>query len=175
MSGDQVVAWLVLLLLVLAAVALTKSIRWIPVGDVEVVERRGERRVLDGGLHLVVPYLDRPVRRIGVREMTSRDPEVPVVTADGDVVLLDASWLWQVTEPLRFVDAPAEPERSFIGRSVGAARELLQDMTTDQALTSRAQLNQRLRQSAAETAAAWGIQVNRVEINEMTATTPRIG
>src|ERR671932_2438878 len=95
-------AGLVVLLVIAFVVLLTlaRAIRIVPQARAGVVERLGRfHRVLEPGLALVVPYVDRVRPLIDLREQVVSFPPQPVITEDNLTVNIDSVIYYQVTDP----------------------------------------------------------------------------
>src|SRR5687767_3983897 len=81
-------------------VVLAKTVRIIPQARTAVVERLGRySRTLTPGLAIVIPFIDRVLPLIDMREqVVSFDPQ-PVITEDNLVVSIDTVIYFQVTDP----------------------------------------------------------------------------
>src|SRR6266550_2345437 len=95
-------AGLIVLLVVAALVLLTlgRTVRIVPQARTGVIERLGRySRTLSPGLAIVVPFIDRVLPLIDMREqVVSFDPQ-PVITEDNLVVNIDTVIYFQVTDP----------------------------------------------------------------------------
>src|SRR3954452_3637547 len=92
-----------IVLLVIAFVVLlvlARTVRIVPQARAGVVERLGRfQRVLDPGLAIVVPFMDRLRPLIDLREQVVSFPPQPVITEDNLVVSIDTVIYFQVTDP----------------------------------------------------------------------------
>lgn len=69
---------LLIVLVVLVAVALFKSVALIPQGEAAVIERLGRyTRTVSGGLTILVPFIDRVRDRVDTREQVVSFPRRP--------------------------------------------------------------------------------------------------
>ena len=91
---------LLVILFIFVLILLAKTIRVIPQGRAGIVERLGKfRTVLEPGLHMVVPIIDRVLPLIDVREQVVSFPSQSVITEDNLVVGIDTVVYFQVTSP----------------------------------------------------------------------------
>ena len=97
--GD--VAFIVILALVIfVVVSLVRAVRIVPQSQAYVVERLGRyQAVMEGGFHLLVPFVDRVAARIDLREQVANFPPQPVITADQAMVSIDSVIYFQITDP----------------------------------------------------------------------------
>jgi regulator of protease activity HflC (stomatin/prohibitin superfamily) len=158
-------------LIVLAAVALFvllvlfRAIRIIPQARAGIVERLGRyHRTLDPGLALVVPFVDRVLPLVDLREQVVSFPPQPVITEDNLVVSIDTVVYYQVTDPKAATYEIANYIIAIEQLTVTTLRNVIGGMTLEDTLTSRDQINAQLRGVLDEATGKWGIRVNRVEL-----------
>jgi regulator of protease activity HflC (stomatin/prohibitin superfamily) len=90
---------LLIVLLVLVAIGLAKTVRIIPQARAGIVERFGKyRTTLPAGLNIVVPFVDKVRYVIDLREQVVSFPPQPVITEDNLVVSIDTVIYFQVTD-----------------------------------------------------------------------------
>src|SRR5918992_1105866 len=158
-------------LIVLGAVALfvlivlARTVRIVPQARAGVIERLGRySRTLDAGLAIVIPFIDRLRPLIDLREqVVSFDPQ-PVITEDNLVVSIDTVIYFQVTDPIAATYEIANYIQAVEQLTMTTLRNIVGGMDLEQTLTSREEINSRLRGVLDEATGKWGIRVNRVEI-----------
>jgi len=160
-------AGLIVLLAVAAVVLLVlfRSVRIVPQARAGIVERLGRyHRTLDAGLALVVPFVDRLRPLIDLREqVVSFDPQ-PVITEDNLVVSIDTVIYFQVTDARAATYEIANYIQAIEQLTVTTLRNVIGGMALEETLTSRDEINNKLRGVLDEATGKWGIRVNRVEI-----------
>ncbi|WP_411910660.1 SPFH domain-containing protein [Actinotalea sp. M2MS4P-6] len=166
MNASQIAGLVILLLVVILVVtALVKSVRIVPQAEAVLVERLGRySRTLDAGLHLLIPWFDRPRARVDLREQVVSFPPQPVITSDNLVVSIDTVIYFQVTDPKAAVYEIANYIAGIEQLTVTTLRNVIGSMDLEQTLTSRDQINGQLRGVLDEATGRWGIRVNRVEL-----------
>ena len=144
---------------------LARTIRIVPQARAGVVERLGRySRTLNPGLALVVPFVDRVRPLLDLREqVVSFDPQ-SVITEDNLVVHIDTVIYFQVTDPKAATYEIANYIAAIEQLTVTTLRNVIGSMTLEDTLTSRDEINQRLRGVLDEATGKWGIRVNRVEL-----------
>jgi regulator of protease activity HflC (stomatin/prohibitin superfamily) len=161
------VTGLVVLLVVAAVVlvVLARTVRIIPQARAGVVERLGRySRTLNAGLAIVVPFVDRIRETIDLREqVVSFDPQ-PVITEDNLVVSIDTVIYFQVTDPKSATYEIANYIAGIEQLTVTTLRNVIGGMSLEATLTSRDEINDKLRGVLDEATGKWGIRVNRVEL-----------
>jgi regulator of protease activity HflC (stomatin/prohibitin superfamily) len=153
----------VVVLLVL--VALAKTVRIIPQARAGVVERLGRySRTLTPGLSILVPFVDRLMPLIDLREQVVSFPPQPVITEDNLVVSIDTVIYFQVTDPKSATYEIANYIQAVEQLTVTTLRNVVGGLNLEETLTSRDQINGTLRGVLDEATGKWGIRVNRVEL-----------
>ncbi len=154
-----------LLLLVLVAATLVKTVRIVPQARAGIVERFGKyRATLPAGLNIVVPFVDRVRYMIDLREQVVSFPPQPVITEDNLVVSIDTVLYFQVTDPVSATYEISNYIQAIEQLTMTTLRNIIGGMDLEQTLTSREEINAGLRSVLDEATGKWGIRVNRVEI-----------
>src|SRR5438132_7697457 len=160
-------AGLIVLIVVVALVllVLARTVRIIPQARAGIIERLGRySRTLLPGLALVIPFVDRLRPLIDLREqVVSFDPQ-PVITEDNLVVNIDTVIYFQVTDAKAATYEIADYISAIEQLTVTTLRNVIGGLTLEQTLTSRDEINDRLRGVLDEATGKWGIRVNRVEL-----------
>jgi regulator of protease activity HflC (stomatin/prohibitin superfamily) len=164
MIGLIVAAVLILFALFVAA----KTVRIIPQARAGVVERLGRySRTLTPGLTIVVPFIDRVRPLLDLREQVVSFPPQPVITADNVSVGIDTVLYFTITEPRSATYEIANPLQAIEQLTVTTLRNIVGSLTLEQALTSRDEVNDRLRVVLDERTGKWGIRINGVELKSI--------
>lgn len=154
-----------LLIIVLALIALARTIRIVPQSQALVVERLGKfSKVMYAGMHMLIPLVDRVSRRVDLREQVVPFPPQPVITADNVVVSIDSVIYYQVTEPVAATYEIANYIVAIEQLTVTTLRNVIGTMDLEETLTSRDSINGQLRGVLDGATGKWGIRVNRVEL-----------
>ncbi len=152
-------------LLIFVIVLLAKTVRIIPQARAGIVERFGKYRVsLSAGLNIVVPFVDTVRYQIDLREQVVSFPPQPVITQDNLVVSIDTVIYFQVTDPVAATYEIANYIQAVEQLTMTTLRNIVGGMDLEGTLTSRDEINTRLRGVLDEATGKWGIRVNRVEL-----------
>lgn len=163
--GTAVGLFLAFLFALLIFVALVRSVRIVPQARAGIVERLGRfQRTLNPGLTIVVPFVDRVLPLVDLREQVVSFPPQPVITQDNLVVSIDTVIYYQVTEPKDATYEIADYIAGIEQLTVTTLRNVIGGMDLEQTLTSREEINSALRSVLDEATGKWGIRVNRVEL-----------
>jgi len=157
------VAALVVVILILLTVG--KTVRIVPQARARNVERFGRyRKTLEPGMNFILPFVDRVKPLIDLREQVVAFRGQPVITEDNLVVSIDTVLFFQVTDPraadyeiVNYIQAIEQITATML-------RSVIGNMDLEQTLTSRDQINMRLRGVLDDASGKWGLRVTRVEI-----------
>ncbi len=157
---------IVSLVIALAAIfILANSIKVIRQQRVGVVERLGKfKRTLEPGPHLLVPVLDKVRINLDMRETVVPFPPQGVITEDNLMVSIDSVIYFQVIDPVRAAYEAQDYIKAIEQLTMTTLRNIIGGLDLEQTLTSREEINQKLRLVLDEATGKWGIKVNRVEL-----------
>jgi regulator of protease activity HflC (stomatin/prohibitin superfamily) len=155
---------LIVLAVFLFIVAAT-AIRIVPQARAGIVERLGRyTRTLDPGLALVIPFVDRVLPLIDLREQVVSFRPQAVITEDNLNVQIDSVLYYTVINPKDVTYEVANPIQAIEQLTLTTLRNIVGGIDLEEALTSRDTINTQLRTVLDEATARWGIRVNRVEL-----------
>ncbi len=164
MPGTVTMVVLVLLL-IFAATVVARTIRIVPQQTAVIIERLGSySRTLDDGMHILVPFIDKPRATIDLREQVVTFPPQPVITSDNLVVSIDTVIYYTVTDAKSAVYEIANFIQGIEQLTVTTLRNVIGSLDLEETLTSRDQINGQLRGVLDQETGRWGIRVNRVEL-----------
>jgi regulator of protease activity HflC (stomatin/prohibitin superfamily) len=161
-----IIAWLVVIIVV--ATVLVRSVRVVRQQQVCVVERLGKfRRTLEPGPHLLVPIMDTVRYTMDMREVVVPFPPQAVITEDNLMVSIDSVIYFQVIDPVRAAYEAQNYIQAIEQLTMTTLRNIIGGLDLEQTLTSREEINQKLRAVLDEATGKWGIKVNRVELRSI--------
>src|ERR687887_366196 len=160
------VALIVLIVVaVVVLLVLARTVRIVPQANAGIVERLGRyQRTLNAGVAIVVPFVDRLRPLIDLREQVVSFAPQPVITEDNLVVSIDTVIYFQVTDAKAATYEIANYIAAIEQLTVTTLRNVIGGMELEETLTSRDEINNRLRGVLDEATGKWGIRVNRVEL-----------
>lgn len=152
-----------LLLLILAA----KTIHIVRPYQRGLVERLGRYHATrEPGLRIVVPFIDRIIL-VDMREQVVDVPPQEVITSDNVLASVDAVIYYEATDPQRLMYNISNFQVAVIKLAQTNLRNLVGDMSLDEALTSRDTINTKLRDVLDDATDKWGTRIVRVEIQRI--------
>jgi regulator of protease activity HflC (stomatin/prohibitin superfamily) len=163
--GQIIVTIVVVIVVIFVLVILARSIRIIPQASAGIVERLGAyQTTLQPGLRILVPFIDRLRPLIDMREQVVSFPPQPVITEDNLVVSIDTVVFFQVTDARAATYEIANYLGAVEQLATTTLRNVVGGLNLEQALTSRDEINGKLRIVLDEATGKWGIRVGRVEL-----------
>ncbi|MFA5315929.1 MAG: SPFH domain-containing protein [Dehalococcoidales bacterium] len=159
---------ILIVILVIALVALAKSLTIIHQAEKGIVERFGRyKETLDPGLRFLIPFIDSLMVRVDMRETVLDVAPQAVITKDNVGVTVDAVVYYFVTDAkaVRYEVANFYVAISKLAQT--NLRNLVGDMSLDETLASRERINSSLRLTLDEATDKWGVKVTRVEVKEI--------
>src|SRR5262245_22635704 len=128
--------------------------------------RTHESLVREPGLRFLVPIIDRPVK-VDVREQFIEVPSQTTITKDNAPINVDFLIYWRIVDPLRSVVNVANFAGALQGVATTTLRAVIGDLSLDEVLSRREQINEVLRVKLDEQTERWGGKVTTVEIREI--------
>ncbi|MCE5289322.1 MAG: SPFH/Band 7/PHB domain protein [Nocardiaceae bacterium] len=157
-----------LVLVVLAAVVVFKSVALVPQAEAAVIERLGRyQRTVSGQLTFLVPFVDVVRAKVDLRERVVSFAPQSVITQDNLTLLIDTVVYFQVTTPQAAVYEISNYIAAVEQLTVTTLRNVVGGMTLEETLTSRDQINRQLRGVLDEATGRWGLRVARVELKSI--------
>ena len=183
---------IILAIIALAIVVLiSKGILIVPQSETQVIERLGRYdRTLQSGLNIIMPFVDRPreictrisyqapngktyviiktTKKIDLREQVYDFPKQSVITKDNVVTEINALLYFQIMDPVKAVYEIDNLPNAIEKLTQTTLRNVVGELELDESLTSRDIINSKLRTVLDEATNKWGVNVNRVELQDIT-------
>ncbi len=156
------------ILVVLVLVLIVSNIQVVQQSRAYVVERLGAYSATWGvGLHLKIPFIERVVKKVSLKEQVADFDPQPVITKDNVTMQIDTVIYFQITDPKLYTYGVEHPMNAIENLTATTLRNIIGDMELDQSLTSRDIINAKMRSILDEATDPWGIKVNRVELKNI--------
>ncbi|MBE7083498.1 MAG: SPFH/Band 7/PHB domain protein [Clostridiales bacterium] len=157
---------IIAVVVIIIAIASLKIVRQ---STAVVVERLGKfHRLLNTGVHLIIPFFDRCVGYpISLKERVADFAPQPVITKDNVTMQIDTVVYFQVTDAKLFTYGVENPIRAIENLTATTLRNLVGELELDGTLTSRDTVNSKMRMILDEATDPWGIKINRVELKNI--------
>lgn len=161
-------AYLIIGLAVLVVIILIANIKIVPQSRAYVIERFGSYRVTwETGPHFKIPFIERIVKIVSLKEQVMDFPPQPVITKDNVTMSIDTVVFFQITDPKLYTYGVENPISAIEYLAATTLRNIIGDLELDHTLTSRDTINDKIRIIIDEATDPWGIKVNRVELKNI--------
>ena len=164
------VGWTIGVFLIATIVAIViEGVRIVPQQSAWVVERLGKfSRILEPGLQLIVPVMDRIAYRHSLKEVPLDVPEQVCITKDNTQLSVDGIIYFQVTDPRLASYGSSDYIQAITQLAQTALRSVIGKMELDRTFESRDEINHTVVSVLDEAGRTWGIKVLRYEIKSLT-------
>ena len=165
---DLITKIVLIVFIVIVLIILARCIRVVQQSKAYVIERLGAfYTVWSVGLHFKIPFIDRILKVISLKEQVADFPPQPVITKDNVTMQIDTVLYFQVTDPKLYAYGVENPMNAIENLTATTLRNIIGELELDQSLTSRDIINARMRAILDEATDPWGIKVNRVELKNI--------
>lgn len=158
-----------LILLVVAAIFVVRSIKVVPQQNAWVVERLGKyHATLTPGLNFLVPFVDRLAYKHSLKEIPLDVPSQVCITKDNTQLTVDGILYFQVTDAMRASYGSSNFIVAITQLAQTTLRSVIGRMELDRTFEERGIINSSVVQALDEAALNWGVKVLRYEIKDLT-------
>ncbi len=158
----------IIILVILILLLIVTNIHIVQQSKAYVVERLGAFHSVWGvGLHLKLPFVDRVVKKVSLKEQVADFDPQPVITKDNVTMQIDTVIYFQITDPKLYTYGVEYPMSAIENLTATTLRNIIGELELDQSLTSRDTINAKMRAILDEATDPWGIKVNRVELKNI--------
>ena len=166
MPTPGTIAIIILVILILAVIV--SCIQIVQQSKAYVVERLGAFHSVWGvGLHFKLPFIERVVKKVSLKEQVADFDPQPVITKDNVTMQIDTVIYFQITDPRLYTYGVEYPMSAIENLTATTLRNIIGELELDQSLTSRDTINAKMRSILDEATDPWGIKVNRVELKNI--------
>ena len=149
--------WLIAIIIIgLALVVIfSLSIHIVKQGTAVIVERLGKYyKTLGTGMRFIVPFIDRALPPISLKEQVADFKPQPVITKDN-------------VDPKLYTYGIERPMSAIENLTATTLRNIVGELELDETLSSRDTVNTKMREIIDTATDPWGIKVNRVELKNI--------
>ncbi|HLQ02602.1 MAG TPA: SPFH domain-containing protein [Burkholderiales bacterium] len=161
--------WIPFAIIALAVVFVIEGVRVVPQQSAWVVERLGKfHQVLEPGLNIIIPFIDRVAYRHSLKEVPLDVAEQVCITKDNTQLAVDGLIYYQVTDPRLASYGTSDYVTAIVQLSQTTLRSEVGKMELDQSLQSRDVINRQIVAVLDEAGRSWGVKVLRYEVKNLT-------
>ena len=166
MPTPGTIAIIILVILILAVIV--SCIQIVQQSKAYVIERLGAFHSVWGvGMHFKLPFIERVVKKVSLKEQVADFDPQPVITKDNVTMQIDTVIYFQITDPKLYTYGEEYPMSAIENLTATTLRNIIGELELDQSLTSRDTINAKMRSILDEATDPWGIKVNRVELKNI--------
>jgi len=161
--------WIPFAIIALAVVFVIEGVRVVPQQNAWVVERLGKfHQVLEPGLNIIIPFIDRVAYRHSLKEVPLDVAEQVCITKDNTQLAVDGLIYYQVTDPRLASYGTSDYVTAIVQLAQTTLRSEVGKMELDQSLQSRDVINRSIVAVLDEAGRSWGVKVLRYEVKNLT-------
>ena len=144
MPTPGTIAIIILVVLILAVIV--SCIQIVQQSKAYVVERLGAFHSVWGvGLHFRLPFIERVVKKVSLKEQVADFDPQPVITKDNVTMQIDTVIYFQITDPKLYTYGVEYPMSAIENLTATTLRNIIGELELDQSLTSRDTINAKMR------------------------------
>ncbi|MCU0804856.1 MAG: SPFH/Band 7/PHB domain protein [Burkholderiales bacterium] len=146
-----------------------EGIRVVPQQHAWVVERLGKfHEVLQPGLNVIIPFIDRLAYKHSLKEVPLDVPEQVAITRDNTQLAVDGVLYYQVTDARLASYGTSDYIMAITQLAQTTLRSEIGKMELDKVLESRDEINRSVVSVLDQAGRPWGIKVLRYEVKSLT-------
>ena len=158
-----------LVIAVIAALFIVRTIKIVPQQNAWVVEKLGKYdRTLTPGLKFVLPFIERVAYRHSLKEVPLDVPSQVCITKDNTQLQVDGIIYFQITDPMRASYGSSNYIFAITQLAQTLLRSVIGKMELDKTFEERDHINMSVVAALDEAASNWGVKVLRYEIKDLT-------
>jgi regulator of protease activity HflC (stomatin/prohibitin superfamily) len=158
-----------IIVLVVAAIFVVRSLKVVPQQHAWVVERLGKfHATLAPGLNILVPFVDRVAYKHSLKEIPLDVPSQVCITKDNTQLQVDGILYFQITDAMRASYGSSNYVVAITQLAQTTLRSVIGKMELDKTFEERDSINASVVNALDEAALNWGVKVLRYEIKDLT-------
>jgi regulator of protease activity HflC (stomatin/prohibitin superfamily) len=158
-----------IILLIIAVIFITQSVKVVPQQHAWVVERLGKYNgTLLPGLNFLVPFVDKVAYKHLLKEVPLDIPSQVCITRDNTQLQVDGILYFQVTDAMRASYGSSNYIMAISQLAQTSLRSVIGKLELDKTFEERDIINAQVVQAIDEAALNWGVKVLRYEIKDLT-------
>lgn len=158
-----------IIILIIAVIFVTQSVKVVPQQHAWVVERLGKYNgTLMPGLNFLVPFVDKVAYKHLLKEVPLDIPSQVCITRDNTQLQVDGILYFQVTDAMRASYGSSNYIMAISQLAQTSLRSVIGKLELDKTFEERDIINAQVVQAIDEAALNWGVKVLRYEIKDLT-------
>ena len=158
-----------LVILVIAVIFVSKSVKFVPQQNAWVRERLGKYHgTMTPGPNFLIPFIDRVAYKHSLKEIPLDVPSQICITRDNTQLQVDGILYFQVTDPMRASYGSSNYIVAVTQLAQTSLRSVVGKLELDKTFEERDVINAQVVAAIDEAALNWGVKVLRYEIKDLT-------
>lgn len=159
--------WAIVVAVIILAVIIA-NVRIVPQSYAFVIERFGVYNATwNAGIHIKLPFVDRVVKKVCLKEQVMDFEPQPVITKDNVTMHIDSVLFFTIRDPKLYIYGVDRPLTAIENLTATTMRNIVGELELDACLTSRDVINSKITELIDIASDPWGIKVNRVEVKNI--------
>jgi len=155
-------------IILLIVFTISYGVKIVPQSDIYIIQRLGKfHQTLDGGLHIIIPFIDTVRKILTIREQMVDIPKQSVITKDNVNIAIDGIVFCKVDNGMEATYNVVDFKKAISNLAMTTLRAEIGGMALDETLSNRETLNIKLQKELGEAVLNWGVNITRVEISEI--------
>ena len=155
--------------IVIVLLLLFACLKIVPQTQSYIIERLGKYHTTwFAGLHFKIPFFDKVVKRVSLKEQVADFAPQPVITKDNVTMQIDSVVFFKIFDARLFAYGVENPVLALENLTATTLRNIIGELELDETLTSREIINTKMQTILDEATDPWGIKVGRVEVKNIT-------
>ncbi|MCQ2538342.1 MAG: SPFH/Band 7/PHB domain protein [Lachnospiraceae bacterium] len=160
--------YIIPIIIVLAILIFIGCLKVVPQSQNYVTEFLGKYSgTWDSGLRFKIPFFQKIVKKVSLKEQVADFPPQPVITKDNVTMQIDTVVYYKIIDPKLFTYGAENPIIALGNLTATTLRNLVGALELDETLTSRDMVNAKMQAILDEATDPWGIKVGRVELKNI--------
>lgn len=160
--------FLLVILLILIGALFVSNVCIVKEKHCYVIERLGKYQTTwHSGIHVKMPFIDRIVGKLSLKEQVLDFPPQPVITKDNVTMQIDSVVYAYIFDAKMYAYGVENPLVGLQNMTATTLRNIIGDMELDQTLTSREEINAKMQLVLDKATDPWGLKVKAVEIKNI--------
>ena len=153
---------------ILLLAILIPNIRVVPQTTQYIIEFLGKYKTTwDAGLHFKIPFFEKIVKKITLKEQVIDSPPQPVITKDNVTMQIDTVVFFRIFDAKMYTYGVVNPINALENLTATTLRNIVGELELDGTLTSRDTINGKMTAILDDATDQWGIKVTRVELKNI--------
>ena len=166
LAVEDFTGWLIPAIIILIIVF--ASLKVVPQAHEDITELLGKyKRTLSAGLHVLIPFFEKRVKRVTLKEQLLDAPPQPVITRDNVTMQIDSVVYYRIFDSKLYTYGAVNPVNALENLTATTLRNIVGELDLDGTLSSRDVINAKMTEIIDRATDAWGIRVTRVELKNI--------